>query len=816
MTSSNAAARTTMAPTARGTGWPGSDNLPALRPGDAVHLVGIGGAGMSGLALVLSARGLRVSGSDRSPSFALERLGAAGIVVHDTHHADHVPATTKMLIPSPAIPPENVELRCAVERGIPVHKRAELLGALMDNGTGVAIAGTHGKTTTTGWLATVLLAAGLDPTVFVGGAVDAMGSNARAGAAGTRSEAPDEPQAEGLVLVEADEYDQSFHHGHPFVAVITNVEHDHPDIYTAAGVEQAFLEFAGLVRSAGRLILWGGTPNASALAAASKATTEVYAVEGDAIADDLRPRWFAHGIVTEATRTVFDVSRDGTCLGTFVIHLHGRHNVANALAVVAVCAALGLEPVDQRQGLAAYRGAERRMDVLGRIGGVRVVDDYAHHPTEIRATIDAARARWPQDTLWSVVQPHTFSRVAVMEQGFADAAGRADHVVWTPIFGARERAADFPGVRSEALAARLEGSRLVPDIDASAALIAAEATGPATALFLGAGDIPRASRAALRALGARAVARVALTADAEALPGRRMGAMDLSAFTSLRVGGPADLVVVVEDPDALAGWARLAHEHGAPCHVIGRGSNILIDDDGLPGIVLVNRCEAWTVREHSAAAGDSAVLHTEGGVTLAALAHSLARQGWAGLEAGVGIPGSVAGAIVNNAGAHGWQMEDSILRVEVSDATGERSWWPVDALALRYRDSAIKGRHDLVILRAELRLHADDPDAIRARIATFTAHRRATQPSSPSVGSMFRNPEGDYAGRLIEAAGLKGQRLGAAEVSTKHANFFINRGGARAADVQGLIKEAHGRVRSRFGVDLHLEIETLGGRSHDV
>jgi UDP-N-acetylmuramate dehydrogenase len=286
----------------------------------------------------------------------------------------------------------------------------------------------------------------------------------------------------------------------------------------------------------------------------------------------------------------------------------------------------------------------------------------------------------------------------------------------------------------------------------------------------------------------------------------------LADHTTLRVGGEAALVIRCRGLDCLSGWWRLARDADLPVIVLGRGSNVLASDDGFAGLVLLNRCEAWEVDASSPA---QPFVLAEGGVTLAALAVALCRLGWSGLEAAAGIPGSVGAAVVTNAGAHGWEMADSLLWAEITDQSGTRRATP-DELAFRYRGSALKGRRDVLVLRAALALKADDVEAISARVSEFQRHRKATQPNNPSVGSMFKNPPGDYAGRLLEEAGLKGMRAGGAAISEVHANFFINTGEATEADVRELVARARHAVRDRFDLELELEIETLGTGATDA
>ncbi|MFN2114528.1 MAG: UDP-N-acetylmuramate--L-alanine ligase [Anaerolineae bacterium] len=771
--------------------WPLVDGVPLLSAGDQVHLVGIGGAGMSGLARVLAARGLMVSGSDRSPTAAVEALRNAGIVVSVGHDRSHVPPGCTLVVRSPAVPDGNPELIAARDAGIPITKRAPLLGALMDAGLGVAVAGTHGKTTTSGLLAYALTLAGLDPTYFVGGEVLDLGTNASAGGG---------PH----VVVEADEYDRSFHHGHPEFAVVTSIELDHPDIYpNLVDVIESFTVFASRVRSGGRIIANGQSAAVAQALRDVPARVEYYAV-GEPPAN-LDVRWRASRVASDTEHQVIEVTRDGAPFGRYEFRLPGEHNVGNALAVVAAADALGVADDAVREALRTYRGAARRFQVAGRAMGVTVIDDYAHHPTEIEATLAAARERFPESRLWAIVEPHTYSRVAALAPHYAPALSAADAVLVTPIYAAREQ--PLPGVTAAAIASGVPGAVLAADLADAAATAALGSLSGDVLLFMGAGDITEASRDCLSQLRQRAVAQLESRADAIGLGGDRPTEKDLAGYTSLRVGGPADLVVRVGDKADLAGWFTLAAEMGVPCRVIGRGSNLLAADGGVPGLVIVNRCEGWTVED----LGDgTAVVVADSGVSLAALGGALARAGWAGIEAGIGIPGSVGAGVVTNAGAHGWSMADSVVSCEVLLADGQREERGRDDLEFEYRRSALSGRTDALALSVRLAVHADEPDLIAGRIAAYASQRRATQPREASAGSMFKNPSGDFAGRLIEACGLKGHTIGGAQISQTHANFFVNLGGATAADVNALVRLARSRVREQFGVELELEIERIG------
>jgi UDP-N-acetylmuramate dehydrogenase len=284
----------------------------------------------------------------------------------------------------------------------------------------------------------------------------------------------------------------------------------------------------------------------------------------------------------------------------------------------------------------------------------------------------------------------------------------------------------------------------------------------------------------------------------------------LSGHTTMRVGGPADLFVAVGAVEDLVAVIGLAREAGVPALVLGGGSNLLVSDRGVRGLVIANGCRS--VRRHE---GD--VLWAESGANLAGVARQAIRWGLAGLEWGVSVPGTVGGAVVGNAGAHGGCVADNLLRATLLNPDGTLSEWPAARFAYGYRSSALKsllrssvGQPQPVVLAAAFQLQKADPEQMEARAAGFLAHRRATQPVEPSAGSIFQNPPGDYAGRIIEALGLKGQGQGGAAFSTVHANFIVNTGGASAADVAALINRARQTAWQALGVELTPEILFVG------
>jgi UDP-N-acetylmuramate dehydrogenase len=281
----------------------------------------------------------------------------------------------------------------------------------------------------------------------------------------------------------------------------------------------------------------------------------------------------------------------------------------------------------------------------------------------------------------------------------------------------------------------------------------------------------------------------------------------LAPYTSARIGGAADFLLVVRSSVELAATTKVLWEIGVPFRMLGAGSNVLVADAGVRDVVLLNQARQVRFSEYETEPG----VWAESGAGLGVLARRAVERGWSGLEWAVTVPGTLGGAVVGNAGAHGSDMASCLLMAEILQRNGQAESWPVERLEYTYRDSWPK-RHpgQAVVLSATVRLSLSTPEETRARAAEFVAQRQASQPPGASMGSMFKNPPGDFAGRLIEAAGLKGTRIGNAEISPIHANFFINHGKASAKDVKGLIDLARNAVEARFGVRLEMEIELIG------
>jgi UDP-N-acetylmuramate--alanine ligase len=466
-----------------------------------VHFIGIGGTGLSAIALVLLENGIEVSGSDRQLSPLSTRLQAAGAHVFLGHAPENV-LGADLVVRSSAIMDDNPEVQAALALGIPVLKRIDFLGQLTSGKQTIAVAGTHGKTTTTAMIAWMLTALGLDPSYVIGGVSVNLGANAHAGHG-------------AQFVIEADEYDRMFLGLNPHISVVTNVEYDHPDCYpTPADFYRAFQEFTGRLESNGTLVVCLDDPGAARLAKEQASSRKVltYGTSNPKAAyqaQDLQ--------LNPLGGSDFQVSRGAERRGEstpatnpsrlkVTLKVAGEHNVNNALAALVVADALGLPWQDAAAALAEFRGAGRRFEVRGEVSGVTVVDDYAHHPTEIRATLAAARGRFAGRPLWVVWQPHTYSRTRTLAAGFTSAFDHrpqspAEHIIVTEIYAARE-AAPKDGFSSKAIVDQMNQvhAMYIPELAKVSSFLVDNLRPGDVLLVLSAGDADQVSDQVLKGL----------------------------------------------------------------------------------------------------------------------------------------------------------------------------------------------------------------------------------------------------------------------------------------------------------------------------
>ncbi|MCB0118139.1 MAG: UDP-N-acetylmuramate--L-alanine ligase [Anaerolineales bacterium] len=401
-----------------------------------IHFIGIGGSGLSAIARLLKESGYEVTGSDRTLTPFAADLQSLGIQVYVGHHPRNV-SGAEVVIRSSAIKDDNPEVEAAKRAGIPVYKRADFLGQLMEKKYGIAVAGTHGKTTTTAMIAWMLYSLNRDPSFVVGGTLSNMKVNAHAGKG-------------DAFVIEADEYDRMFLGLKPQIEVVTNLEHDHPDCYpTFQDMYSAFESFIDLLPVDGTFITCAEDEGAATLLthARRKGLSVVsYSVQGEMTINS--PQWVQARTAKPNDKGGYDFSfmtNMGGVTNAFNVSLQvpGEHNVRNALAALSVAAVMGLSLAEAANALGQFTGTGRRFEIRGETKGVLLVDDYAHHPTEIRATLAGARARYPERRIWAVWQPHTYSRTQTLQYEFTRAFDNADEVLVTEIYASREPKQEF-------------------------------------------------------------------------------------------------------------------------------------------------------------------------------------------------------------------------------------------------------------------------------------------------------------------------------------------------------------------------------------
>lgn len=438
-----------------------------------IYFIGIGGISMSGLAEILAERGCRVSGTDIKESPVTRHLQSLGITVHFGHDAENITDDLDYVIYTAAIHPDNPEYLAAQQKNIPLMDRAHLLGHIMaEYPNSIAVAGTHGKTTTTSMVSEVLLAANADPTITVGGILPTIGSNLKIG------HSP-------YFVAEACEYFDSFLQFQPLIGVILNIESDHLDYFkNLENIRRSFHAFAERIPQKGLLVINREIDDVAALTANLSCAVETFSLHTEA-------DWQARNIIHEADgKNSFDVYYQGEYFGSIHLNVPGEHNIANALAAIASAHFLGISHADCRKGLQHFTGTDRRFQRKGEKNGITVIDDYAHHPTEIRAALAAAK-KVRHRTTWCVFQPHTYSRTKFLFDEFGEAFTDADEILIADIYAARET--DDGTINAEMLAARIaqagKSARYVGDFEAIRAYLEAHCQPGDLLMTVGAGDV---------------------------------------------------------------------------------------------------------------------------------------------------------------------------------------------------------------------------------------------------------------------------------------------------------------------------------------
>ena len=770
-----------------------------------IHLLGAGGMGMAPLGLYLAGLGFRVSGEDDGWNPAVQaRLERAGVKITAP---GVLPDEVQLVVHSSAVPATHGSRRRAAARGLPQVRRGEMLAEVVKGRKLVAIVGSHGKTTTTAMLITALHRAGFASDWVLGGLF-----NAGTGTPPPRGDElpPARASGSGWVVAEVDESDGTIGGFAPEVTVVVNLDWDHPDHYARlADLEAAFA--ALLARTKGAIFLSDACPLSARLAARGGFTAPVHTFgrTGD----------FQCHLLSDGS-AVQELALGGSfTLRRARVRSHGEFNAANATAALAVAQHLGAAIT--ADSLADFAGVRRRQSVL-HASSLTVYEDYAHHPTEVRALLGSLRRERPAGRLLVVFQPHRYTRTAQFKAEFAAALAPADGLFLMDVYAASE--APVAGGTTADIYAELKKTgaadhvTYLPGDDAG--LLRALGAGlrpDDTVAFVGAGDIEQAARefvARLKAAEAREAAWGGLLAAVRMRLGPETELLErepLGPKTTMRVGGPARVYAEPATEADLQTLLREADRLKLPVLLLGRGSNLIIPDEGVDGLVISLGHEAWQKFEP----------HPDGriwagaGLRLKNLCGLATKAGFKGFEFLEGIPGSVGGALRMNAGAMGGWMFDVVEEVRLMTMQGGIRTMRKAEMHVDYRHCA--ELHEAIALGAWLRPAASGESTdIRRQIDVYQKKRVESQPREPSAGCIFKNPPGGSAGRLIDEAGLKGERVGDAEVSTVHANFIVNRGHATSADIIALVRKVRARVKAAKGVDLEPEVLLYGAEWKDV
>jgi UDP-N-acetylmuramate--alanine ligase len=766
--------------------------LPPLfeRSVTAIHCAGVAGMGVGPLAIYLAQRGFQVSGEDDAMVEPMRiHLDRAGVVLTE---AGAIPDHCQLVAVSSAIAPAHPVMRAAQARGLPVVRRGELLAEVTRDRRLIAICGSHGKTTTTAMLVSVFRHAGF-PSGYVLGGLFADETVAPASAGGN-----------DWVVAEIDESDGTIAKFSPEITVAVNLDWDHPDHYrTSAALERAFCDLFGRTQ---RAVLINASCDLSARAAAllpRPALTFGHAGDYRGEIDSTIPGGSA---LTLGGRFHFAQA---------AVRAPGEFNALNAMAALAAAQIIGVDGLTG-DALAAYPGVRRRQAVLYAKDGLTVIEDYAHHPAEIRALLGSLRAR-DGGRLVVVFQPHRFSRTAQFKTGFASALALADAVYLLDVYGAGE--SPVTGGTAEDLHAELRHVHpALPlvyhrdDEAATFALLTRERQPDDLVALVGAGDIDVMGRDWLATMeGAYWDAHAAALREAVSPSTAVKREESLARKTTIGLGGAARLYAEPADTADLQALVKTAKARALPLIVLGRGSNLVVPDEGVDGLVVSLRQPAWETFEPLA----DGCVRVGAGLRLKNLCGLAAKSGRVGFEFLEGIPGNVGGALRMNAGAMGGWMFDVVEEVSAMTLDGEILTMKKADMHVDYRHCA--ELHDAIALGALLRPASQSEAAsISKQIEAYKEKRQKSQPREPSAGCIFKNPPSDSAGRLIDASGLKGERVGDAEVSPTHANFIVNRGDATAGDVIELVRRVRARVHASQGVMLEPEVILYGKNWKDV
>lgn len=753
----------------------------AGKPG-RIHLIGVAGSGMSGIAALLLDLGYQVSGSDRSTTIETERLQQAGLEFFCPHTAESVLGASAIVYSSAVKPGRNVAYDAASTAGIPLFRRAEALASIMKRKNGIVVAGMHGKTTTSAMAAHVLREAGLHPSHYVGAEIPLLGTNAHWDHEGSH------------FVAEGDESDGTLVLYHPSHSILLNIEEEHLDYYRdLAHINSVYRQ------------LLDQTSGYSYFCAADAGALELCQNREDCRSYGWDPSndFSAQEVEVMGQSTRFSVFRNREPLGHLILNIPGRHNVLNALAVIALATDMGV-PFDRiAWALSTFRGAKRRFDVKLRSPHYTIVDDYGHHPTEVAATLETAR-RFASGRVVCIFQPHRYTRTQLLKDQFATAFSNCDALFVLDIYPASEL--PIPGISGQTIVEAVrshEGDKIKvfsTPTHAAARAAAGNFLRPGDLLItLGAGNVHEIGTRLAEDL--TTLEQITASLDDPDATARLFEPM--TRHTTMKVGGPAQFWIEPRSTNSFSNLIRFCRERGIPTRIIGRGSNLLIRDGGIKGAVI--HPEGGDFDELSVSGN---TIRAGSAVKFKRLAAAARQANLSGFEWMEGIPGSVGGGLRMNAGAMGIETFDQVLSVRYLDASGAVQEKSRDEILVRYR--SVPEFNDQYCISAVFQGTPAPLEVIDANLQLSIDKRKSSQPIAASAGCIFKNPAACPAGKLIQELGLKEASVGPAKVSQVHGNFIVNEGGASASQVLELISRIRQTARRERGIDLETEVQIVG------
>jgi len=771
-----------------------------------VHFAGICGVGMAGLAFLLKQTGFKISGCDLVPGRMATWLKHRGIRVMSGHDPAHIVNDVKWVIRSAAVSSDSPEIAYAAGRQVSVLQRGRVLPELIRKFKSVAVGGTHGKTTTTTFITQLLQSAGIEPSWCIGGESTALGGVA--GVQGCSSITRAKPLKEDVIVVEADESDGTLALYSPDIAVVTNIEFDHMEHFkSVASFEKCFRTFSSSARQAAVYC----ADDSRAVAVCGKLANAVSYGLGEKA--DVRGRIVRLGVGSSD----FEVFLKGEKIGRIHLPVPGIHNVSNALAATAVGLQFGL-PFDAiRRGLCTVGLPMRRFETIVERNGISVVSDYAHHPSEIKALVQTA-LKVRSSRIIAVFQPHRYTRTLALGPDFPSAFKGINELVLVPVYAASESPLNggsvwdlyehFRRLRNSAAQTKKMRISVATSLEQAWSYLARSLRKGDLFLVVGAGDVEKIAGWAREGISKGQISNAGFKRywEKSGFPFSRLSRQTkvrlnepLGWKTTLGVGGSADLFVEANSMADLRVLRKWAGRRKIPFRIIGGGSNIIVSDLGVRGItVRLSGNDFMSIRENDG------IVIAGAGVTISKLLQWLEVRSLTGLEFLEGIPGTVGGAVRMNAGAWGHEICERISILRCLKADGSESMVKRRAARFGYRSCSCLD--NMMLVECGFVLSAGTQSAIREYRQDIRL-RRSWMKGLRSAGSVFKNPCGKPAGKMLDGLGLKGARVGGAFISSAHANVIAAEAGACSSDVIALIEKARAVVFASSGLSLDMEVK---------